>query len=1744
MSLAILSKARISGKGMTPSLALNSCSNFRLLALSQPFIRSKRLHFLYLNSVRAFNSTCKSHLNAKSLLLEPLSQAQTVKPEISHINERASMHEILKPEFVIFQDTVINESKFEDIKLEASLRDRISLLFACLSSGKIERARRMMQGMYSLYPEKMTQIVNVDIHNTIIKSFLESTPARPNDALGWYAKMQRDYKIKPDYNTFSILINGYIRLKLEGFVSVLLSEFQKLGYKLDSLVLSPYLTDSDFEYIKHITKGRFSNDPASISGAISNVFGLKEIEKESSLKSSSISNISSSSVSNDDKLYPESVDTFSNNIYKSVNIQQVGSSMLKKLTKSDGSDSILSDPNSSNEPSSNEELPLPESVKSKGEEVLGATILNNMLGSLNNSNLSNYEKQTLMEQKAFESELLRSEIISQKYSSLAIDKKTGFLKKYTSLWLPKMTYLIEQELKKYDSDLNSESSYLTFLRLLPPDKMATITIVSILKSSITSIIRDSRYKGSSFLMVSKVVTHISSTIKSEYDYSFLMKKENSHLLSRDLAVHKMSTSGKLFNLAVRKAQAKVERSLNKFDWVPRWPVASSVKLGSLLLSFFMEAAKLPETVIDPVTKKKTEIMTPVFEHNYMLKNGFQYGIVNISNAFARIISNSSLESFLSPRFLPMIVPPKPWLNYKDGGYLTYSSVCMRTDSKSDQYKYLVHSSNHDMLSTVLMGLDVLGLTKWSINKPVLKVALEIWNSGKNLAGIPPADIDVKEPKKPDEIASDPKEYRAWLYQTRKYKTEIANNHSQRCDVNYKITIARSFIDLPIYFPYNFDFRGRAYPIPPHFNNLGNDLCRGLMQFHDGKPLGKNGLKWLKIQLANAYGHDKYSHNDRIKFVDDNWENIIDSAKQPLKGNRWWLTSEDPWQTLAACIEVVNAVESKDPENFISTLHVHQDGTCNGLQHYAALGRDFAGAQKVNLLPSDKPQDIYSAVLDIVKEEIEKDYKNDVYQAVKLRGHVNRKVVKQTVMTNVYGVTFIGAKEQVLNRLKEIVDPKTSIPIFEDSELPKLAMYLAHKIFASLGVMFENARKIQDWLNFTARMISNSTPPDTLELRKTILEAKKKNAVSIKAIPERQSEQKLSELENSDVSEDTDHIALGVDLAAMGDVVDDPETAENKIDLESHDESETDKSKMLLFKKKNYLNTLLTSSMSSVTWTTPLGLTICQPYRKLASRNVKTSIQKIMTYDTDLPSPIDTSKQRNAFPPNFIHSLDASHMIMSAISCKKNGLTFSSVHDSYWTHACDVDVMNDILRAEFVKLHSMDIMPELKKEFETRYGNNLVPINILEDHRYPDLMKYYQELKEESARRKVSRQKATKKAKSSSKKGKNAKLEDPASLSKTEDSASSPNAENNHIEESSEENSERKSWKMEHLKGKLWVPIKFPELPPTGQLDIEQVNKRICLAVSVFTFASYLYLFIKDRKAVKRVTIRQGMTILVLNVVSSIFYIIVINGSPSSISCAINRYFIIATDLTTVFISTTVMLHLLLIFRFNLTNASRFEPYYYMFSASLGFLMPILIFTSVSGEEENQGNSCGFLYPMTRKAFIYLWVGYLMWVAIGSIMGVIFMVMIIQTISSKSARGSLHEDKIGIKGYFESVNLKYNSSISKKILLHSIWYPIIPIFASSFSLIYLNVAYFLDSKVIVFATIFYCIRGTEGVFITAAFFLDPIIKRSLIKNNFLFMGKKYDSDENIDLGWESEIIVDPESSKVREPSNSAELKISS
>ena len=122
----------------------------------------------------------------------------------------------------------------------------------------------------------------------------------------------------------------------------------------------------------------------------------------------------------------------------------------------------------------------------------------------------------------------------------------------------------------------------------------------------------------------------------------------------------------------------------------------------------------------------------------------------------------------------------------------------------------------------------------------------------------------------------------------------------------------------------------------------------------------------------------------------------------------------------------------------------------------------------------------------------------------------------------------------------------------------------------------------------------------------------------------------------------------------------------------------------------------------VQWTTPMGLPVVQPYKAPSRKVVRTIVQSfVLQYDSE-GSAIQKQKQKSAFPPNFIHSVDSAHMMKTALACQRRDIAFAGVHDSFWTHARDVDAMNEVIRDTFVELHSEPLMTTLYEELRETY----------------------------------------------------------------------------------------------------------------------------------------------------------------------------------------------------------------------------------------------------------------------------------------------------------------------------------------------------------------------------------------------------------------------------------------------------------
>ncbi|CAK9783453.1 DNA/RNA polymerase [Cutaneotrichosporon oleaginosum] len=801
-----------------------------------------------------------------------------------------------------------------------------------------------------------------------------------------------------------------------------------------------------------------------------------------------------------------------------------------------------------------------------------------------------------------------------------------------------------------------DKDLMVYLNVLPPKRLALITILEVMRMVGSGGIVDGMKALRGMIAVGRAVEmeHRADAIRSVAGAdSAIWAKALDPVSNKptraniDKLWSKIGSEVEAQQLFEPGENATPQEALRSV-WTPPWSQLAAMSVGSYLIKSLIQVSTVTRHATDPRTGEKHSETQPAFSHVYEYVRGKKLGVIKVNPEVAKRLGQDSVRQVIHPKHLPMLIEPRKWVRWDDGMYLDTNVEIMRFKDSIEQKNHIAAASEQGYLEPIFHGLEVLSGTPWRINRKVFDTVLEAWNSGVGIADIPaaPENCDYTLPEKPASAATDPGARAAYHERMKAVLLQQRKDHGERCKFNYNLEIARAYLNDVFYIPHNMDFRGRAYPIPPHLSPVGDDLCRGLLTFGISKPLGKTGLKWLQIHLANVYGFDKASFEERAQFARDHEADVFDSADNPLTGNRWWLQAEDPWQCLATCFELAAALRSPNPETFESSIPVHQDGTCNGMQHYAALGGDVRGAKAVNLERGDRPADIYTGVADLVNAAIEEDRKAGLPMALLIEGDLGRKVVKQTVMTTVYGVTFIGAREQIARQL-------VARGGIHAEDIYPVSAYVARKVLASIGDLFSGARAIQDWLTLCARLIARSIPASRL------LQA-------------------------------TEAVELP------------PGKGRTKANLAKMDE----KTRRETTKARNLAKELMTA----VAWTTPLGLPVVQPYRKGAKKQVMTSLQTVYITDPHQMTEVAPMKQATAFPPNYIHSLDATHMLLTASACNSSGITFASVHDSYWTHASTVEAMSEQIRKQFIHLHSDDLIGSLRKQFLEQYGDNAIPVS--------------------------------------------------------------------------------------------------------------------------------------------------------------------------------------------------------------------------------------------------------------------------------------------------------------------------------------------------------------------------------------------------------------------------------------------------
>ena len=214
-------------------------------------------------------------------------------------------------------------------------------------------------------------------------------------------------------------------------------------------------------------------------------------------------------------------------------------------------------------------------------------------------------------------------------------------------------------------------------------------------------------------------------------------------------------------------------------------------------------------------------------------------------------------------------------------------------------------------------------------------------------------------------------------------------------------MAEKYKDEPnLYFPKQLDFRGRVYDRVPFLNSQGNDISRSLLQFTNGKLIKtEQDLNWLKIHGANMFGI-KQDFQTKIDWVNNNLKNIYAIGRDCWAAPELWMRADKAWSFLAFCRAIY--LYQQEPSSYLCQLPCHLDCTCSSIQHFSGLLRSQVMGEKVNLINSSQPSDIYSQVATSLCERLREA--EDPRAAKWLMLNIDRSLTKPCVMTAPYSAT--------------------------------------------------------------------------------------------------------------------------------------------------------------------------------------------------------------------------------------------------------------------------------------------------------------------------------------------------------------------------------------------------------------------------------------------------------------------------------------------------------------------------------------------------------------------------------------------------------------------------------------------------------------------------------------------------------------------------------------------------------------------
>jgi DNA-directed RNA polymerase len=395
----------------------------------------------------------------------------------------------------------------------------------------------------------------------------------------------------------------------------------------------------------------------------------------------------------------------------------------------------------------------------------------------------------------------------------------------------------------------------------------------------------------------------------------------------------------------------------------------------------------------------------------------------------------------------MVIPPFDFTEDSPGGYYhTYLSLIAK---KNDRQMNFVRE-NSGGLSLAREAINHIQATPWRISRKVADVYCDMIAAGGK-KGVTATTY------KPIRIRS---EWKA----KRKEEARLKNVKARGkwlLELDRVALISHYLEKHAFYYPHWADYRGRTYvDCVTNILSVQADITgRGLIEFSEPVAVTSDkDLEGVLVQCAHAYGHgdEKLSCAVKVAKYSDRIEEMAAYGDDP-QTNTGWQDAEEPFKFLQCSVFMSEFAAQGKTYPIDCRLAGETDGSCNVLQHYAAILRNEELGFKVNLTDETERQDIYQLACDKVQDRLGDDAIGAYWKPL-----VTRTMLKSPVMTLVYGSGPLGRAGSIKKFLKDEAANGNS-EYEEGLETTGYLEYLTTRIEPAISEVALPAMEAMDWL---------------------------------------------------------------------------------------------------------------------------------------------------------------------------------------------------------------------------------------------------------------------------------------------------------------------------------------------------------------------------------------------------------------------------------------------------------------------------------------------------------------------------------------------------------------------------------------------------------------------------------------------------------------------------------------------------------